>query len=124
MPEVKRRFEVHPYMGPDVNEDGRVVRSHITTNDKKRQMETEDVEEDAGYMVYFPSGSSIRVRDDDELRRLGFSGEPELVDMETGEIQEGPADTSLKAHSERTTKPSKPKKLEPTLANEGDSEDE
>ena len=45
-----------------------------------------EIEEPAGYMVFFPSGSSIRFRTDDELKRLGFDSPANLVDMESGEI--------------------------------------
>ena len=58
------------------------------------------VEEPAGFMVYFPSGSSIRVRTEEELRRRGFDVPAPIVDMDTGEVLGVPAG-SLKAHSEQ-----------------------
>ncbi len=43
-------------------------------------------DEPGGWMVFFPSGSSIRVRTDDELVRLGFDSPANLIDMDTGEV--------------------------------------
>lgn len=47
----------------------------------------ETVEEPAGFMVYFPSGASMRARSVEHLRELGIDlhSIPELVDMDTGE---------------------------------------
>lgn len=42
--------------------------------------------EDAGYLVKFPNGHSIRVRDDEELKRLGFDLEPGFISFETGDV--------------------------------------
>ena len=115
MPNIKRRFEVHPYEGPDVDEDGKVSRIHHSFNEETRKMEKKAVKEDAGFMVYTPRGNSVRVKTQEELDRLGFGEDPELVDMDTGEIM-GPSDTSLKTHSERVAHRSKPKKFEASLA--------
>ena len=56
-----------------------------------------------GYMVYFPSGHSIRIRSMTEMRRLGFDQSPNLIDMESGE-QIPKSNTSLKETSRRKTK--------------------
>lgn len=42
--------------------------------------------EPAGYLVTFPNGHSIRVRDQAELARLGFDAEPGLIDMLSGQV--------------------------------------
>lgn len=42
-------------------------------------------EVDAGYMVYFPKGHSIRVWTDKDLRALGFAAPAPIVDMQTGD---------------------------------------
>lgn len=114
MANIRPRFEVHPYDGPDV-EDGKVNRTHYKWDEEKRQMIKETVEEDAGFIVYSPSGNSVRIRDEKELRRLGFNRNPELIDMDSGDVV-GPSDMSLKTHSERVNHKSKPKKFEAALA--------
>ena len=61
------------------DEDGKIIRG-------KGHFVYEEIEEPFGYMVYFPSGHSLRVRTTEELRRLGFHKQAGLVDMETGEV--------------------------------------
>ena len=111
---IKKKFEVHPYEGSDVDKDGMVTRTVHNFDKKLRTFVTEKIKEPAGYMVYTPGGNSVRIKNDSELQRLGFGGNPDLIDMETGEVV-GPADTSLKSHSERTTHRSKPKTLQAAL---------
>tara|TARA_Y100000310_G_C20647798_1_gene797624 strand:- start:352 stop:681 length:330 start_codon:yes stop_codon:yes gene_type:complete len=65
--------------------DGKRKRT-IASPTEKGGFDYNEIEEPAGYMVFFPSGSSIRVRTDDELKRLGFDSPANLVDMESGEI--------------------------------------
>lgn len=60
-------------------------------------------EVDAGWMVYFPSGSSIHVWTREEMERQGFLAPPELVDMDTGDSVAPTPEVSLKKHSERKT---------------------
>lgn len=43
-------------------------------------------EEDAGFMVFLPSGNSFRARNEDELKRLNIDPDRlPLVDMDSGE---------------------------------------
>lgn len=57
-------------------------------NPETKTTESYQVEEPAGYMVSFPKGHSIRVRNLDELKRLGFdpSNTVPLLDEE-GEVR-------------------------------------
>ena len=57
------------------------------------------------WIVYFPSGHSVRVESEEEMVRLGYLAAPPMVDMETGE--EVPMDMPLtpKQAVERATKP-------------------
>lgn len=41
-----------------------------------------DVEEPAGYMVYFPRGHAIRVRNLDDLKRYGLDKKPNIVNID------------------------------------------
>jgi hypothetical protein len=63
--------------------DGKVTRTKYEHKDG--QLVSKEVEEDAGYMVYFHKGHSIRVRDKDELKRLNFTEVAKVIDEETGE---------------------------------------
>ena len=119
-PNIKPRFEVHKIEGKAMK---RVAKSKYKLDGKGEikldkagdatllgGFDYEDIEVDAGWMVYFPNGSSIRVWTEDEMIRQGFLNDPTLVNMETGDDM-GPVNTgSLKSRSEqkeRVTKSSK-----------------
>lgn len=65
-----------------VREDDRKrTRSVYTMKDGK--MQKEDVKDEGGYIVSFPAkGHSMRVRTEDELKRLGFDQTIPIVDLE------------------------------------------
>ena len=98
---VKKAFEAHKLEGDFTrtvydyeevkNAKGKLVRQRTETK----------MTEKAGYMVYFPNGSSIHVRSDEEMERLGFDHEPDLIDLDTGEIDVKGGSTSLKRKAER-----------------------
>ena len=92
--DVKPEFEVEIMEGTEV-----ITRSFY--QDGKFTQKEETVPK--GYMVYFPSGHSIRVRSMAEMRRLGFDQSPNLIDMESGE-QIPKSNSSLKEHSRRKTR--------------------
>lgn len=58
------------------DKEGKVVSKRIERYTK---------EVDAGYMVYFPKGHSIRVWTDKDLKALGFAAPAPIVDMQTGD---------------------------------------
>jgi hypothetical protein len=95
MADLKPRYEVHKLPG---------TTTRTFTNIKEGGgFEQEEKEVDAGYMVYFPSGASIRCWDDAHLAQLEFDRPPTLVDMETGD-DHGPSQMgSLKSRSEQKT---------------------
>jgi hypothetical protein len=74
---VKRAFQV-------------VYRDKAYTTQKVKRVDGafiyEDVEAKGYWMVYFPQGHSIRITKESELKRLGFDGTPDLVDMKEGEV--------------------------------------
>jgi len=78
MPQIKPQYIVQKL-------DGKRKRT-IASPTEKGGFDYNEIEEPAGYMVFFPSGSSIRVRTDDELKRLGFDSPANLVDMESGHV--------------------------------------
>jgi hypothetical protein len=81
--EIKPRFQVRKLRGkgtrriasPKTNEDGKLLGG----------FEFEDREVDAGWNVYFPSGSSIHIWTQEEMERQGFLETPDMVNMETGD---------------------------------------
>jgi len=77
MTDLKPRYEVHKLKGT-----------------AKRTL-------DAGWMVYFPSGASIRVWTKEEMERQGFDLPANLIDMETGDETAPMSNVSLKAKSEQ-----------------------
>lgn len=83
---VRPRYEVERL-------EGEVTETHVVREDG-RNVEKE-VKVPAGYMVYFPAGHSIRVRDDEELKRLGYDQPAELID-EDGEVVGTTQQMSLK----------------------------
>jgi hypothetical protein len=108
---VRPRFEVHKIEGKGVR---RIASPKVKLNAKgdpildKNDIPTllggfeyEDTEVDAGWMVYFPNGSSIHVWTEEEMVRQNFLDDPDLVNMETGDLM-GKANTvSLKSKSEQ-----------------------
>ena len=75
---VRPKYQIKPI-------EGTVERPVVKIIDGKFQQVM--VEEPAGFMVFFPSGASMRARDVEQLRELGINPNevPGLIDMETGE---------------------------------------
>jgi|TARA_Y100000296_G_scaffold85597_1_gene122011 threonyl-tRNA synthetase len=96
---IKPRFEVHKLEGTAMKTIAK------PKTDKKGTLlggfDYEEVEVDAGWMVYFPNGSSIRVWTEEEMERQGFLNDPHLVNMETGDDMGAASHTSLKSRSEQ-----------------------
>lgn len=125
MPTIKPRFEVHKLNGTEMR---KVCSPKYMRNDDDSDFKLDkdgnkvlaggfdydDVEVDAGWMVYFPSGSSIHVWTEDEMERQGFLRDPELVDMETGEVAGIHSDTSFKSKSERVANRSRSSRVAQT----------
>ena len=120
MSEVKPRFEVHKLEGTgtrriasptvQLDEKGKSVLDKDGQSKLLGGFTYEDKEVDAGWMVYFPNGSSIHVWTKEEMERQGFLESPTLIDMESGEGVPTPDQQSLRSRSEqkeRVTKNSK-----------------
>lgn len=99
MTKIRPKFEVEELSGE--------VDHTKYVKDEDGNLVQETVKEPAGFMVYFPSGNSIRVRNEKELKRLGFHRNSTLIDMESGdevgEVQVG----SLKKLSQQKSGRSK-----------------
>ena len=105
MPNVKPRFEVHEIEGGEVDHTIFVA----TKDDKGKHLtfKKETVKRPAGWMIYFPNGSSIRLDDPERLKQYGFDRSPTNVDMESGDELGDKSDQSLRSHSEQKTKTKK-----------------
>lgn len=95
---IKPRFEVE-------HVDTEVEETHLVREDGRNVEKTVTVP--YGYNVYFPAGHSIRVRTKEELQRLGFDQDAELIDEETGEVVGHAGQQSLKKGVQRRTAASK-----------------
>lgn len=94
---VKPRYEVEKI------DDTVIEKQMVRENDMNVEKE---VEVPFGYMVYMAAGHSIRVRDEAELKRLGFDKPAELID-EDGEVVGSTGQLSLKKSVERRVGASK-----------------
>lgn len=64
-----------------VPQEGTVRRPVSKWDKRTKQVETMFVEEPAGYLVYFPRGHVIRIRNEKELRHYKLNREPEIVNL-------------------------------------------
>lgn len=64
-----------------VPQDGEVIRK-INTHTKKQGIGEKYVSQPAGYMVYFPRGHVIRLKNKSELRRYRLDGPPRVINIE------------------------------------------
>ena len=99
MADVKPRYEVH-------HETGEAIRKIATPKtDKEGKLlggfDYKDKVMKEWWMVYFPSGSSIRVWTQEEMERQGFDLPPAMIDMETGDETAPVSRDSLKSKSEQ-----------------------
>lgn len=102
---VKPRYEVERV-------DEMVTETHLVREKTKHggYMNVEkEVEVPYGYNVYFPAGHSMRVRNDEELARLGFDRPAELID-EDGEVVGTTEQVSLKRNVQHRAAASKRRK--------------
>lgn len=104
MPDSKPRFEVEELEG---TRKRTIYKSEKDDKGKHMQFVAEEIDEPAGFMVYFPSGSSIRIATREELERLEFADPAGYVDMDSGEAVEPATSVSLKELSRRKAKPSR-----------------
>lgn len=115
---IKPRFEVHKLSGtklrriatPNIKVDGK-GKPILDKNDQSILLggfTYHDEEVDAGWMVYFPHGSSVHVWTEAEMKRQSFLGKADLVDMDSGEVIDEPESMSLKDLSEMKERTSKP----------------
>lgn len=106
MASIKRRFQTKKLDGTYIKQ----VAMYVATLDEDgnktgaKRLEYKEIEADRGWMVYFPNGASIHIASEEELKRMGYDKEPELVDLDTGEVVGGGESLDLERHVERKTK--------------------
>ena len=121
---IKVRFEVEKLDGKAIR---KIATPKVQLDDKGKPkkdrdgnsillggFDYHDMEVDAGWMVYFPNGSSIRIWNKEEMVRQGFLEEADLVNMETGDLMGKSSNTSLKARSEQKQRATKSSKVHHT----------
>lgn len=84
-----------------------VTETHISR--ENGQNTEKEVDVPYGFNVYFPAGHSIRVRTEEELRRLGYDRPAELID-EDGEVVGSTAQQTLKRNVQHRASASKRRK--------------
>jgi hypothetical protein len=70
------------YVVVDLSQSVGTVKRPVTTWTKKDGLKTKMVEEPAGYLVYFPRGHVIRLKDKEQLRLYGLDGQPPIVNLQ------------------------------------------
>lgn len=70
------------YVVVDLSETIGTVFRDVTMWTKEKGLHTKKVEEPAGYLVYFPRGHVIRLKDKESLRRYNLDGRPPIINLE------------------------------------------
>lgn len=70
------------YVVVDLSETVGTVKREVTTYTKEKGLTTKLVEEPAGYLVYFPRGHVIRLKNKEALRQYGLDGRPPIINLE------------------------------------------
>jgi len=84
--DVKPAFVVQRQEGPFEKEVIKYGKKKIAEGKYETTKTVEKKVFDHGYMVVFPKGHSVFIETFEELERLGFAGDPSLIDMETGDV--------------------------------------
>lgn len=84
--DIKPAFVVQRQEGPFEKKVIRYSKNKIAEGKYETVKKEETRTFDHGYMVVFPKGHSVFIESEEELFRLGFGGDPTLIDMETGDV--------------------------------------
>ncbi len=61
--------------------EGKVARTNFKFNRRIGKIEPYEVEEDAGYLVFFPRGHYLRIRTKEDLVRYRLNYKPSIISM-------------------------------------------
>lgn len=70
------------YVVVDLSETIGTLKREVSTWTRNGGLQKKIVEEPAGYMVYFPRGHAIRLRNKEELRHYNLLGRPPIVNLQ------------------------------------------
>lgn len=70
------------YVVVDLSETIGTVKREVTMWTKDKGLHTKMVEEPAGYLVYFPRGHVIRLKNKEQLRQYGLDKRPPIINLE------------------------------------------
>lgn len=83
--DVRPAFVVQAISGDFVSKKIRYVKEKLGDKTVNVKKEVEVPHKD-GFMVFFPRGHSIYVKDRKRLVELGFDKDPDLVDLNSGDV--------------------------------------
>jgi hypothetical protein len=90
------------YVVVDLNETIGTVKREITTWTKSGGLKRKMVEEPAGYMVYFPRGHVVRLRNKEELRHYRVDGPAPIINLQGLNDPNSPIGRMLMSQDENT----------------------
>lgn len=70
------------YVVVDLAQTVGTVKREVVSWTKKDGLKRKKVEEPAGFLVYFPRGHVIRLKDKEALRHYGLDGQPPIVNLQ------------------------------------------
>jgi hypothetical protein len=90
------------YVVVDLNETIGTVKREVTTWTKSGGLKRKMVEEPAGYMVYFPRGHGVRLRNKEELRQYKVDGPAPIINLQGLNDPNSPIGRMLMSQDENT----------------------
>jgi hypothetical protein len=90
------------YVVVDLSQTVGTVKREVTTWTKKDGLKKKKVDEPAGYLVYFPRGHVIRLKDKEALRHYGLDGQPPIVNLQGLNDPNSPIGRMLLSQDEST----------------------
>lgn len=90
------------YVVVDLNETVGTVKREVITWTKKDGLKRKTVEEPAGYMVYFPRGHVVRLRNKEELRHYRVDGPAPIINLQGLNDPNSPIGRMLMSQDEGT----------------------
>lgn len=76
------------------------VRRNITVHDKEKGLVTKATDQPAGFMVYFPRGHALRIRDEAMLKHYNLHRPPIMANLEGLHAPDSPVARMLNAQSD------------------------
>lgn len=87
---IEMAYEVHKLPGEVKVERCKIEKRDAGNGKTRNVIVREQLKADAGYMVHFPNGNSIRVATKEKLAEMGFDVPAPFIDMESGKVLGAP----------------------------------